>query len=79
MTAVLCNSAFYNVFFFLLCPKVAPGEDVQAAVGRCPAGGAVLLLPGPHLRWHELYLCRDVHLFGRGLALLEVSFCYLFF
>ena len=27
---------------------VAPGEDVQAAVGRCPPGGCVLLLPGTH-------------------------------
>ena len=27
---------------------VAPGEDVQAAVDRCPPGGSVLLLPGSH-------------------------------
>ena len=27
---------------------VAPGEDVQAAVKRCPPGGCVMLLPGPH-------------------------------
>ena len=27
---------------------VAPGEGVQAAVDRCPAGGSVLLQPGTH-------------------------------
>ena len=27
---------------------VAPGENVQAAVDRCPPGGCVLLLPGEH-------------------------------
>ena len=27
---------------------VAPGEDVQAALDRCPPGGCVLLLPGVH-------------------------------
>ena len=27
---------------------VAPGEDMQAAVDRCPPGGCVLLLPGTH-------------------------------
>ena len=27
---------------------VAPGENVQAAVDRCPPGGCVLLLPGTH-------------------------------
>ena len=27
---------------------VAPGEDVQAAVDACPAGGCVLLQPGTH-------------------------------
>ena len=27
---------------------VAPGEDVQASVDRCPPGGCVLLLPGTH-------------------------------
>ena len=27
---------------------VAPGENVQAAVDRCPAGGCLLLLPGTH-------------------------------
>ena len=27
---------------------VAPGEDLQAAIVRCPPGGCVLLLPGTH-------------------------------
>ena len=54
------------------CLEVAPGEDIQLAVARCPLGGAVLLQSGLHLRWHELYLSRDVHIFGRGSALLEV-------
>ena len=27
---------------------VTPGEGVQAAVDRCPAGGSVMLLPGTH-------------------------------
>ena len=27
---------------------VVPGEDVRAAIDRCPSGGSVLLLPGVH-------------------------------
>ena len=28
--------------------KVAPGEDLEAALGRCPHGGCVLMLPGTY-------------------------------
>ena len=41
MAAAPAAPAAYDV-------SVAPGESVQAAVDRCPAGGAVLLRPGVH-------------------------------
>ena len=46
---------------------VAPGEDVQAAVERCPPGGCVLLLPGSH-RGTLTLAESEVHIFGRGEA-----------
>ena len=49
---------------------VAPGEDVQAAVDRCPPGGCVLLLPGTHAGPLDLPEDREVHVFGRGRATL---------
>ena len=49
---------------------VAPGEDVQAAVRRCPLGGSVLLLPGSHKGPLRLRADRSVHVFGRGQATL---------
>ena len=54
---------------------VAPGEDVQAAIDRCPAGGCVLLLPGTHEGTLVLWACanKEVHVFGRGRATLEAA------
>ena len=54
---------------------VAPGEDLGAAVGRCPSGGSVLLLPGTHEG--QLKLGRDtrVHVFGRGLVTITPPVC----
>ena len=49
---------------------VAPGEDVQAAINRCPAGGSVMLLPGTHKGPVELAADKEVHVFGRGQAVL---------
>ena len=54
------------------CLEVGPGEELQAAVDRCPAGGAVLLRPGTYDRQLSLSIARDVHLFGRGAATLSV-------
>ena len=47
---------------------VASGESIQAAVGRCPDGGSILLLPGRHVG--PLLLDKGVHVHGRGAALL---------
>ena len=52
---------------------VAPGEDVQAAVDRCPPGGCVLLLPGTHAGPLTLAAGKVVHVFGRGRATLRTS------
>ena len=52
---------------------VAPGEDVAAAVGRCPPGGSVLLLPGAHAGPLVLAADKEVHVFGRGLATLRTT------
>ena len=52
---------------------VAPGEDVQAAVDRCPPGGCVLLLPGTHAGPLVLEADQEVHVFGRGRATLQTS------
>ena len=52
---------------------VAPGEDLQAAVDRCPPGGCVLLLPGTHAGPLALGASKEVHLFGRGVARLVHS------
>ena len=52
---------------------VAPGEDVQAAVDRCPPGGCVLLLPGTHEGPLVLQAGKEVHVFGRRLAMLQTS------
>lgn len=49
---------------------VAPGDDVEAAVASCPRDGSVLLLPGVH-RGPVTLRANDVHVFGRGLAVLE--------
>ena len=49
---------------------VPPGEDVQAAVDRCPPGGCVLLLPGTHEGPLVLPVDKVVHVFGRGQATL---------
>ena len=52
---------------------VAPGEGVQAAVDRCPAGGSVLLLPGTHEGPLALAAGQEVHVFGRGQATLRTA------
>ena len=52
---------------------VAPSEDVQASVDRCPPGGCVLLLPGTHAGPLVLAADREVHVFGRGLVTLWTS------
>ena len=52
---------------------VAPGEDVQAAVDRCPPGGCVLLLPGTHDGPLALTAVKEVHVFGRGRAKLRAA------
>ena len=54
---------------------VPPGEDLEEALGRCPPGGSVLLLPGTHDR--QLIFRgggddKEVHVFGRGRATLQV-------
>ena len=50
---------------------VSPGEDVQAAVRRCPRGGSVLLRPGNHVGPVVLRPGNEVHIFGRGKATLS--------
>ena len=50
---------------------IAPGEDVQAGIERCPPGGSVLLLPGTHEGPLELKANKEVHVFGRGRAVLR--------
>ena len=52
---------------------VAPGENVQAAVGACPPDGCVLLLPGTHDGPLVLTAGRVLHVFGRGLATLRAA------
>ena len=52
---------------------VAPGEDMQAAVNRCPPGGCVLLLPGTHAGRFVLAAEKEVHVFGRGRATLRAA------
>ena len=52
---------------------VAPGEDVQAAVDRCPTGGCVLLLPGVHNGQIVLAADKEVHVFGRSSATLRTT------
>ena len=47
---------------------VPPGESLQAAVSRCPAGGSILLLPGRHAG--PLVIAKELHVFGRGAAVL---------
>ena len=52
---------------------VAPGENVQVAVDRCPPSGSVLLLPGTHDGPLVLTADKAVHVFGRGLATLRTA------
>jgi len=52
---------------------VPPGEPVQAALNRCPPGGSMLLLPGEHAGPVVLSPSKEVHVFGRGLAVLSTS------
>lgn len=71
----LVRSMFYSrtdepELFFV---RVRPGEDVQAAVDRCPSGGAVLLEEGTHVSPAGIVLRTDARLFGRGLATLRTE------
>ena len=50
---------------------VPPGDSLQAAVSRCPAGGSILLLPGRHAG--PLVITKELHVFGRGAALLTAE------
>ena len=52
---------------------VAPGENVQAAVDRCPPGGCVLMLPGTHEGPLVLTADKVVHVFGRRQATLRTT------
>ena len=52
---------------------VAPGEDVQVAVDRCPRGGSVLLLPGTHAGPLVLASDKDVHVSGGRQATLQTA------
>ena len=52
---------------------VASGDDVQAAVDRCPRGGCVLLRPGTHDGPLVLAADKVVHVFGRGQATLRTA------
>ena len=52
---------------------VAPGRPVQAAVDGCPPGGSVLLLPGTHEGPLALRADQEVHVFGRGQAVLRTA------
>ena len=54
---------------------VAPGQSIQAAIDRCPAGGFILLQPGSHKLVVYLRIEREVHIFGRGSARLAVLNC----
>ena len=51
--------------------EVAPGASLQAAVDRCRPGGAILLRPGMH-HVGFVSIAREVHVFGRGEATLQV-------
>jgi len=52
---------------------VSPGSNVQEAVDACPPGGSVLLLPGTREGPLMLAADKEVHVFGRGRALLRVA------
>ena len=52
---------------------VAPDESIQAAIDRCREGGSILLKPGTHtMKEGTLLIHKEVHVFGRGLARLQV-------
>ena len=53
--------------------EVKPGESVQEAVDQCVRGGSVVLLPGVHEGPLLLQYRTEVHVFGRGRAILRAS------
>ena len=53
--------------------RVAPGANVQAAVDGCRPGGSVLLLPGEHNGPLVLEASKEVHVFGRRRATLQLA------
>ena len=64
--------------------ELSPGDDVQAAVKKCPVGGCILLRPGTHALVPRegvgLLMQRAVNVFGRGLATVQsLGCCYSIF
>ena len=53
--------------------ELSPGDDVQAAVNTCPAGGCILLRPGTHVDQKGLIIDTPVSVFGRGQATFQSS------
>ena len=59
--------------------ELSPGDDLRAAVNKCPTGGCILLRPGthtlePHLNFAGmvgLMIFLPVRIFGRGLATVQ--------
>ena len=48
-----------------------PGQALQGALDRLRDGGSLLLLPGTY--FGPLYINKEVHVFGRGMARLEAT------
>ena len=62
--------------------ELSPGDNLRAAVKKCPKGGCILLRPGiyalaPHKSSYNAGLAIEapVSLFGRGLATLQSPGC----
>ena len=50
---------------------IAPGENVQAGVDRCPPGGSVFFLPGTHAGPLRIASKKVIRMFGGGRAILR--------
>ena len=50
---------------------ISPPSSVQEAINRCTVGGSILLLPGVYEG--GIVLSKEVHLYGRGEALLRCA------
>ena len=59
--------------------ELSPGDDVRAAVKKCPEGGCILLRPGIHTIVPRgvsgLSMWDSVNIFGRGLATVQSPGC----